>query len=457
MQFLRKNLRRSVFLIILFFAANLLILLGFVLFDAWQMKQSVFYNSVSMGTVAGEIQTQGALSQETAARIRENGSFFMEISPAGEVLQSVNLPENLNHRYTLGEVASFVRWYLNDQVVRTEILDDGSLLVLAYPKGSATRVNYFGPYDSIFAYFQLIALLLIGNLLLFIYLSWSQARKVEKAVDPVLKGIDALANAKPVSLSESGPLEKVNAQINQLSDKISRRENNRSEWIRAASHDIRTPLMIISAQTEKLEAGASPDALASLESIRSGVHRIASLIDSLNLNNRLDYALTPVTLRPALLSQVLREEVIDALNEHPDSGIRLALEIDPQAERREVLLDADLFTRVTDNLMRNSAQHNEDPVSLRIRLTEVQPGRELSLVFEDDGQGAPPEVYALLNSQHGDFPEGASHGLGLQIVRKIVRLHGAAIRFSPSQSGGFRAEIRFPRITDPSPDSKIRA
>lgn len=256
MSFLRKNLRRSVFLIVLFFAANLLILLGFLLVNAWKAQKSVFYNCVSMNTVTEEILTEGKLTNETAEKIAEEGSFFLEIGSDGEVLQSVNLPESLNHRYTLGDVAIFSRWYLNDQVVRTEALEDGSLLVLAYPEGSATRINYYGPYDSIFTYLWLIPVVLIGNLILFIYLSWSQARKVEKAVDPVLVGIDDLTHSKPVSLEESGPLEEVNAQINELSRETIRRENNRSEWIRAASHDIRTPLMIISAETEKLEKHA---------------------------------------------------------------------------------------------------------------------------------------------------------------------------------------------------------
>lgn len=444
MSFLRKNLRRSVFLIVLFFAANLLILLGFLLVNAWKAQNSVFYNCVSMETVAGEINTSGKLTDETAEQITQEGSFFLEIGSDGNVLQSVNLPESLNHRYTLGDVAKFSRWYLDDQVVRTEVLDDGSLLVLSYPEGTATRINYYGPYDSILAYLWLIPIVLIGNLILFIYLSWSQARKVEKAVDPVLVGISDLAGSKPVSLEESGPLEEVNAQINELSRKTLRRENNRREWIRAASHDIRTPLMIISAETEKLEKYASPEASASLLRIQSSALRIGSLIDSLNLNNRLDYGLTPVNLRQVRLSEMLREEVIDSLNEHPDEELSVELVIDPEVERTEVALDTDLFSRVTNNLIRNSISHNERPVNLVIRLSESPDDSGLLLIFEDDGVGAEDAIYEALNTEIEDFPEDAVHGLGLQIVRKIVRLHGAVIRFSPAKSGGFRAEIFFP-------------
>lgn len=445
MRFLQKNLRHSVFLIVLFFAANLLILLGFLFVNAWMANKSVFYNCVSMDTVAEEINAQGTLTAETAERITSEGSFFLEIGSDGDVLQSVNLPESLNHRYTLAEVASFTRWYLNDQVVRTEILDDGSLLVLAYPEGSATRINYYGPYDSIFAYLWLIPVLLIGNLILFIYLSWSQARKVEKAVDPVLSGIDALAASKPVSLKESGPLEEVNAQINELSRQSIRRENNRSEWIRAASHDIRTPLMIISAETEKLSRNAADETRASLERIQNSALRIGSLIDSLNLNNRLDYGLTPVSLRPACLAEILREEVIDAINEHPEDDLSVSLEIDPAVEQKEVLLDPELFARVTDNLIRNSVIHNDRPVNLSIRLSESLDGTGLLLTFEDNGVGAEASLYETLNTETDDFPEGAVHGLGLQIVRKIVRLHGASVRFSPGATGGFRTEIGFPK------------
>lgn len=443
MSFLRKNLRRSVFLIVLFFAANLLILLGFLLFNAWKAQHSVFYNCVSMESVAEEISATGKLTEETAGQITQEGSFFLEIGSDGNVLQSVNLPESLNHRYTLADVAKFSRWYLDDQVVRTEILDNGSLLVLSYPEGSATRINYYGPYDSIFAYLWLIPIVLIGNLILFIYLSWSQARKVEKAVDPVLSGIDDLAHSKPVSLRESGPLEEVNAQINDLSRETIRRENNRSEWIRAASHDIRTPLMIISAETEKLEKHASPETSASLDRIQSSALRIGSLIDSLNLNNRLDYGLTPVRTQPTCLAEMLREEVIDSLNEHPDEELSVELAIDPEVEKTEVELDPDLFSRVTDNLIRNSITHNEGPVNLTISLSDSPGDSGLLLVFEDDGVGAKDSVYAALNTAIEDFPEGAVHGLGLQIVRKIIRLHGASIRFSPAKSGGFRAEIFF--------------
>ena len=69
-------------------------------------------------------------------------AWVMLLGDEGDVLWSLRLPDALNHRYTVGQVAAFTRWYLEDYPVFVYRNDYG-LVVFGMPEGSVTRFNLF--------------------------------------------------------------------------------------------------------------------------------------------------------------------------------------------------------------------------------------------------------------------------------------------------------------------------
>ena len=69
-----------------------------------------------------------------------NAAFAMLLNEEGCPVWSYNLPESLEHSYSINQVASFSRWYLADYPVSVWG-DEIGLLVIGYPKGSVW--NYY--------------------------------------------------------------------------------------------------------------------------------------------------------------------------------------------------------------------------------------------------------------------------------------------------------------------------
>ena len=93
--------------------------------------------------------------------------------------------------------------------------------------------------------------------------------------------------------------------------------------------------------------------------------------------------------------------------------------------------------------MNNALKYNPEGTTLF-----GEAGREenrAALRIGDDGRGIPPELQDSLFSPFvtGDVSRGKEHGsgLGLSIVREIVRLHGGEIRLEKTPSAGKKTEF----------------
>ena len=130
-------------------------------------------------------------------------AWAMLLSDSGEILWSEDLPEELNHPYTVPEVAAFSRWYLKDYPVMVYRNNFG-LLVAGKPKGSMTRFDFYMDNDILYALLSTFVPLLLLDLGLVLaiclLLGWRGARPLRALAE----GIGCLAEGKEVNLKESG-------------------------------------------------------------------------------------------------------------------------------------------------------------------------------------------------------------------------------------------------------------
>ena len=144
------------------------------------------------------------------------------------------------------------RWYLEDYPVFVSARNDG-LLVLGYPKDSYWKLSAYKTIVSIkidAIGFIAVFFLNIGIvLLLFIF----NSRKTEKAIKPILIGIEEIAAGQKTQLAEQGELSEINAKLNHVSKTLKRRDTARANWISGISHDIRTPLSMVLGYSSSLE------------------------------------------------------------------------------------------------------------------------------------------------------------------------------------------------------------
>src|SRR5207342_3332797 len=101
--------------------------------------------------------------------------------------------------------------------------------------------------------------------------------------------------------------------------------------------------------------------------------------------------------------------------------------------------------RVVANLVDNARRHARSRVELTFRRTAA--GGVLAVA--DDGAGIPAADRARVFDRFARLDDARDRdsggiGLGLAIVRELVRRRGGEIRLGDSAYGGLLAEVRFP-------------
>jgi signal transduction histidine kinase len=111
-------------------------------------------------------------------------------------------------------------------------------------------------------------------------------------------------------------------------------------------------------------------------------------------------------------------------------------------------LDREQIKQAFYNICRNAFQAMKAGGILRIE-TSVDP-THVSVVFADTGGGIAPEnITRIFEPYFTTKPDG--NGLGLLIVRRIVRAHGGEVVLESSPGRGLTLTIKLPRA-----DSRVR-
>jgi len=111
--------------------------------------------------------------------------------------------------------------------------------------------------------------------------------------------------------------------------------------------------------------------------------------------------------------------------------------------------DAARLEQVIVNLIVNASKYS--PVGSQIRLHAMADGTQAVICVEDEGPGIPAEERERVFHPFVRLPgiRGEGLGIGLSLVREIVRLHGGTIELASGRDGrGTAAILRLPRTDD---------
>jgi signal transduction histidine kinase len=428
-------------------ALNLAVLIGWFL-QPWKIQPT----SADYGEIAGSLVQQNGryvLSDSGQALIQAQFQWAMLLDDDGDVVWSENLPPELPRRYTVADVASFSRWYLNEYPVRVWRHPDG-LLVLGSPPGAMWKHAIEMPEQMVGNFPAWVSGALIANSAAALVLALLFGLRLFRALKPLIKGIDDLAETRPVRLSTGGLLGDLAHKLNQTSEQLRRqaealqkRDNARTTWIAGISHDIRTPLSMVLGYASQLESDPQvPEAQREQAGIicRQG-EKIGALVSDLNLASKLEYAMQPLHTQIVYPAELARSVVADFLNNGLTEEYSIDLDVRKEAQGIAVTGDEVLLRRAISNLIDNSIQHNPDGCAIRVRVEPCYP--ECWITISDNGAGFPQAVLETLGNS-SDPEVIQTHGLGLTIVRQIVQAHGGTLTLENLPKSACRAVIRLP-------------
>ena len=203
-----------------------------------------------------------------------------------------------------------------------------------------------------------------------------------------------------------------------------------------AAHELRTPLAVLSVRLQRAEIDGRAD-WAAIRRDLSELTRLVNQLLDLARKEAASRAEGPRTLAPVDLGRTVREAAAAVLPVAETAG--RAIEVDAPPHAVPVRGRADDLRDAVRNLLDNALAHGGGAVTVRLTA-----GAEAVLEVADEGPGVPAhlreEVFDRFRKGRAASP-GA--GLGLAIVRHVVRAHGGDARFLPVD-GGCRIEVRLP-------------
>ena len=220
---------------------------------------------------------------------------------------------------------------------------------------------------------------------------------------------------------------------------LARLEKFRREFVADVSHEIKTPLTGILGAVDMLEDGGASDAQRPLLSmISKESKRLNTLVQQILDLARLERESNALDPAETDLADLVRETVESLRPRAEAAGIALSFAA-PEAPCIATI-DARLVSEAIANLVSNAIRHSGSPdVAVSVSAT----ARGFAVVVEDHGIGIPPEhAERIFERFHRVDParaaESGGAGLGLAIVRRIARLHGGDVWFSPVVPSGSR-------------------
>jgi PAS domain S-box-containing protein len=228
----------------------------------------------------------------------------------------------------------------------------------------------------------------------------------------------------------------------------------RDEFVAIATHELRTPLSVLSLQLLSLQRAVDASDVLTSERLRHSLAKarrqtksLEQLVHRLLDVSRISTGHLELELEEVDLSELVRCLVMRFEEKLAEAGITPEVRANAPVVAR---VDRPRVEQVLMNLLSNAMKYAPgQPVELDVE----REGREVVIGVRDHGPGISPEAQARIferyqraSGQHSR----ESLGLGLYVSRQIARAHGGelTVESTPGQGACFR--LRLPLASDPA-------
>ena len=206
------------------------------------------------------------------------------------------------------------------------------------------------------------------------------------------------------------------------------------EVVSTISHELKTPLTVIKGNVEYLLNYGSCEEKELLEEVVKKVEKIEEIIAGAQKLFSSAKEFSEVKLKP------LVENVLKTFNSKvEEKGLKLKTHL----QEVSVACEKVLFEQLVKNLLDNALKFTEEG-EVEVRLEEEE--GKVVLSVRDTGVGIPKELLPVVFEKYVKSPKSSGHGIGLSVVREIVRFHGWQIEVETEEGKGttFKVIIPFP-------------
>jgi two-component system heavy metal sensor histidine kinase CusS len=241
-------------------------------------------------------------------------------------------------------------------------------------------------------------------------------------------------------------LHELATSFNQLLDRLEDAFQRLDGFSADIAHELRTPIASLLAKTQVAltRARSNDEYCHVLESNAEELERMGRMVADMLFIARADDPAVAIERTTVDLGRVARElaEFHGLLAE--EAGTRIDVCGDAMVQG-----DPELVRRAVGNLLANAVRHSPSGTAVVVRISHSARGATLEV--ENPGPGIAPAFQRVIFDRftRGDESRGRARGgegvgLGLAIVRSIMKLHGGTVSVTSAREGPTTFRLRFP-------------
>ena len=272
------------------------------------------------------------------------------------------------------------------------------------------------------------------------------------ALRPIREFSDKIEEVQAQNLSDSRIEENNVKELNQLGisynkmlERLSEAFEIQRQFTANAAHELRTPLALMQVQLDLYNSASHPgndaDTLQTIKMVTEQNDKLNRMIKTL-----LDMSeLQTVGRDDKIILDAIVEEVLADLE---PLAVEKNIKLIGKCEDATMIGSDILIYRLVYNLVENAIKYNH-PLG-QVTVTAYQRNKHVYLSVEDTGSGIPKELRERVFEPFFRVDKSRSRelggvGLGLALVREIVRVHDGSICIKSGKTGGTIFEVTFAR------------
>lgn len=268
------------------------------------------------------------------------------------------------------------------------------------------------------------------------------------ALRPIREFSDKIEEVQAQNLSDSRIEENNVKELNQLGisynkmlERLSEAFEIQRQFTANAAHELRTPLALMQVQLDLYNSASHPgndaDTLQTIKMVTEQNDKLNRMVKTL-----LDMSeLQTVGRDDKIILDAIVEEVLADLE---PLAVEKNIKLIGKCEDATMIGSDILIYRLVYNLVENAIKYNH-PLG-QVTVTAYQRNKHVYLSVEDTGSGIPKELRERVFEPFFRVDKSRSRelggvGLGLALVREIVRVHDGSITVKANPSGGTIFEV----------------
>ena len=245
-----------------------------------------------------------------------------------------------------------------------------------------------------------------------------------------------------------GQLKNKNEQLILAKDKAENLSKVKTRFLSTVSHELRTPLYGVIGISSLLQQDKKlQDYEEDLESLKFSADYLLALVNDLLLLSKMDAEAIRLSKEPYMLESLIQKIVKSFEFSLQKNNNTLHLEID-DAIPDSVIGDPIRLSQILINLIGNAIKFNQNGnIWVRLELVDILESGQHKIRFtiKDDGPGIALDKQKIIFKEFSQINQNNQNykgtGLGLTIVKKLLKLHKSKIHLKSSPGEG--AEFSF--------------